>query len=152
MPRERNDIDALRNDMAEAPRDLKKMHSSCINLDMERMVEGIKFIQFISTRAAINKTVRYMKSVRAGFLFEWTYRHRECFALLRWGGQWGLYTVGDIDQAWHVRLLAHKRYIPYMGWDDRYIYEVTATSSDESFKDLSYCVRRVNEFITATIP
>jgi hypothetical protein len=120
---------------------------------------------FVTVDNIIKSLVKNMMMVNEGGLCHaWTYRKRECYALLDWMGCWNLYAIAPMKYVDDARPRTYNDPpIHFLAWDDNnYLYNVVLDlktdamlpnlETDEAlpgstFKDLSYCKAYVNMFV-----
>lgn len=133
--------------------------------DVKVLVENNKnHMGFVSVGDILEKTIANMEPCIGGMVYRWTYRKRSCYALLGWIGVWNLYAIAPMKYKIDARpRTIYDTYVNFLAWDDdNYMYEVMldmtqnvmlpGSPSDEAkpgstFKDLSYCVAFVNQFV-----
>jgi hypothetical protein len=120
---------------------------------------------FITVDNIIKSLVKHMVMANEGALCHtWTYRERECYALLDWMGCWNLYAIAPRKYVDDARPRTYNDHpVNVLAWDDNnYMYNVVLDlktdvmlpnlETDEAlpgstFKDLSYCKAYVNMFV-----
>ena len=120
---------------------------------------------FVTVDNIIKSLVKHMMMANEGGLCHaWTYRKRECYALLDWTGCWNLYAIAPMKYVDDARpRTCNDPPIHFLAWDDNnYLYNVVLDlktdvmlpilATDEAlpgstFKDLSYCKAYVNMFV-----
>ena len=119
---------------------------------------------FVTVGNIINSLVKHMVMINEGLCHTWTYRKRECYALLDVMGCWNLYAIAPIKYVDNTRPRTYNDPpIYFLTWDENdYLYNVVLdlktdmtlpnSATDEAppgstFKDLSYCKAYVNRFV-----
>jgi len=120
---------------------------------------------FITVDNIIKSLVKHMVMANEGGLCHtWTYRKRECYALLDWMGCWNLYAIAPMKYVDDARPRTYNDLpVNVLEWgDNNYMYNVVLDlktdvmlpnlETDEAlpgsrFKDLSYCKAYVNMFL-----
>jgi hypothetical protein len=119
---------------------------------------------FVTVDTIIKSLVKHMMMSNKGLCHTWTYRKRECYAILDWCGCWGLYTIAPMKYIEEEKSYTYNNLpINFMVWDDNnYMYKVMLDMKTDvmlpiletyverprsTFKDLSYCKAYVNMFV-----
>jgi hypothetical protein len=129
------------------------------------LVENNKtYIGFVTVDNIIKNLVKHMVMVNEGLCHMWTYRERECYAILDWAGCWNLYAIAPMEYVDDARPHAYSDpHTNFLAWDEnnnlyKVLLDLTTdvmlpnSETDEArpgstFKDLSYCKAYVNMFV-----
>ena len=120
--------------------------------------------EFITVENIIKNIACHMVMVNGGLSHKWTYRNRECYALLDYTGCWDLYAIAPMKYVDDARPKScNDPSIKFLKWDENnYMYTIMLDLktnvtlqgfvADEAlpgstFKDLSYCKAYVNAFV-----